>query len=99
MLVGGATKLSQHLIGLDKVYAGTMKLGEATDTYDADGTILQTRPVPEISVEELSTIFGSFLGKYAQLPPMFSAKKINGTPLYKMARKGQVVERNAGDFH
>jgi tRNA pseudouridine55 synthase len=98
MLVGGATKLSQHLIGLDKVYAGTMKLGEATDTYDADGTILQTRPVPETCVEELNTIFGSFLGTYAQLPPMFSAKKINGTPLYKMARKGQVVERETREI-
>jgi len=93
VLVGRATRLSQYLMASDKVYQGTLKLGETTDSYDADGTILETRPVPEIKEEDFKALFQSYVGICEQLPPMFSAKKVNGQPLYKMARKGKTVER------
>lgn len=93
ILVGKATKLSQYLTSLDKTYSGTIKLGEATNTQDADGEITTTKPVPEISREEAQEVMNTFIGDQYQIPPMFSAVKINGQRLYKLARKGEVVER------
>lgn len=93
ILVGKATKLSQFLTSLDKTYSGTIKLGESTNTQDADGEVTTTRPVPEISLEESQAAFDEFVGDQYQIPPMFSAVKINGQRLYKLARKGEVVER------
>ncbi len=77
----------------NKVYEGTFKLGEETDTQDAEGTIVSTSPVIGITEETLRLEMKRWLGDQYQTPPMFSAKKINGTPLYKLARKGQVAER------
>lgn len=93
ILVGKATRLSQYLMSLDKEYEGTVKLGETTNTQDADGEVVATRPVPELSEADLSRAMGEFIGDQYQTPPMFSAKKLAGVPLYKLARKGKEVER------
>jgi tRNA pseudouridine55 synthase len=94
MLIGKATKVSQFLISLDKAYEGTFKLGVETDSQDSDGEVVETKDLPEnLSEEIIGEAMKEFLGDQYQTPPMFSAKKINGVPLYKMARKGKTVER------
>ncbi|OIO60197.1 MAG: tRNA pseudouridine(55) synthase TruB [Verrucomicrobia bacterium CG_4_10_14_3_um_filter_43_23] len=93
ILVGKATKASQYLMNLDKEYEATMKLGEVTDSHDADGVVTLTRPIPELTEESTKDLMTGFLGDQYQIPPMFSAKKVNGVPLYKMARQGKVIER------
>jgi tRNA pseudouridine55 synthase len=94
MLIGKATKVSQFLISLDKAYEGTFKLGVETDSQDSDGEVVETKDLPEnLSEEMIGDAMNEFLGDQYQTPPMFSAKKINGVPLYKMARKGKTVER------
>jgi tRNA pseudouridine55 synthase len=94
MLIGKATKVSQFLISLDKAYEGTFKLGVETDSQDSDGEVVETKDLPEnLSEETIGDAMKEFLGDQYQTPPMFSAKKINGVPLYKMARKGKTVER------
>lgn len=93
MLIGKATRISQYLISLDKVYTGTIKLGEVTNSQDAEGEVMETRPVPDFSEEQVRTAIKSFMGDQYQTPPMFSAIKIGGVPLYKKARKGEEVER------
>lgn len=93
MLIGRATKLSATLMGQDKAYDGTLKLGEVTDSQDSDGQILATCPVPVFTDAVLEATAQGFLGDQYQTPPMFSAKKIKGIPLYKLARKGEEVER------
>lgn len=93
MLVGKATKISQYLISLDKVYEGEITLGVTTNSQDAEGEVMETRPVPPLTEEQVRTVMQTFLGDQYQQPPMFSAVKIGGVPLYKMARKGEEVER------
>ena len=94
MLIGKATKVSQFLISLDKAYEGTFKLGVETNSQDSDGEVVETKDLPEnLSEEIIGDAMKEFLGDQYQTPPMFSAKKINGVPLYKMARKGKTVER------
>ncbi len=93
VLIGKATKISQFLISLDKEYEGTIELGKVTDSQDADGEVLETKPVPPLTEAELRTAMAGFLGDQYQLPPMYSAIKIDGVPLYKSARKGVEVER------
>lgn len=93
VLVGKATKASQYLMSLDKEYAGTIKLGSVTNTQDAEGEVLETRPVPPLNEADVRTAFKGFIGDQYQLPPMFSAIKIDGVPLYKKAREGEEVER------
>lgn len=93
ILVGKATKLSQYLMSLDKAYQGTITLGETTNTYDAEGEVMTTKPVPDIARTEVQEVLNTFVGDQYQTPPMFSAVKIDGQPLYKMARKGKEVER------
>jgi len=94
ILVGKATKISQYLMSLDKEYKGTFHLGQATDSHDADGEVVSEAPVPpdldEVSLKEFSD---TFIGDQYQIPPMFSAKKVDGQPLYKLARKGKTIER------
>lgn len=94
ILVGRATKVSQYLMSLDKVYDGEMKLGVETNSQDSEGEVVSELPVPE-SVNEayMREQMASFLGDQYQTPPMFSAKKLNGIPLYKLARQGQEVQR------
>ena len=88
MLIGKATKVSQFLISLDKSYSGEFLLGVETDSQDADGEVIATKPVTnDIDETRMLSEMKSFLGDQYQTPPMFSAKKIDGVPLYKMARK------------
>ncbi len=94
MLVGKATKLSQYLMSLDKAYHGRIKLGESTNTYDCEGEVTTTTALPEdLTQASFEAVLADFKGDQYQMPPMFSAKKVNGVPLYKHARKGKEVER------
>jgi tRNA pseudouridine55 synthase len=93
VLVGKATRASQYLMSLDKEYCGTIKLGAVTNTQDAEGEVLETRPVGDYSAEQLAATAKGLLGDQYQTPPMFSAVKIDGVPLYKHARKGEEIER------
>ncbi len=93
ILVGKATKVSQYLMSLDKFYEGVIKLGQETDSHDSEGKITVETPVPSLNEEEILNFMNGFVGDQYQIPPMFSAKKIKGVPLYKLARKGKVVER------
>ncbi|CAN5630968.1 hypothetical protein BH09VER1_BH09VER1_14890 [soil metagenome] len=91
--IGRGTKIQDLLMSEDKEYVGTMKLGEMTDSQDADGVITETRQVPELSREQITEAFGKFQGDFYQTPPMVSAIKKDGVPLYKLARQGKEVER------
>jgi len=93
ILLGRATRVSQYLISLDKEYEGTIELGKTTDSQDADGQVMETRPVPPLTEAEVRTAMQGFLGDQYQVPPMFSAIKVGGVALYKKARKGEEVER------
>jgi tRNA pseudouridine55 synthase len=94
VLVGKATSVSQYLISLDKEYTGTIKLGVTTNSQDADGEVLVTRPVSASLTEaEVLAAIKTMLGDQYQMPPMFSAIKIDGVPLYKLARKGEEIVR------
>lgn len=93
ILVGKATRISQYLISLDKEYEGTIELGKVTDSQDAEGEVMETRPVPPLTEDEVKAAIKTFLGDQYQMPPMYSAIKIDGVPLYKSARKGVEVER------
>ncbi len=91
--IGDGTKILQFLLAEDKSYRATFRLGITTDTLDAEGKELLERPIPAISEAILEEIFVKFRGQIEQLPPMFSALKQNGVPLYKLARQGKTVER------
>jgi tRNA pseudouridine55 synthase len=93
ILVGKATRVSQYLISLDKEYEGTIELGKVTDTQDSDGEVMETRPVPPLTEGEVKAAINGFLGDQYQMPPMYSAIKIGGVPLYRSARKGEEVVR------
>ena len=99
VLIGKATKISQHATELSKTYEGTMKLGEITDSHDAEGTVIERRTVNDINPNVVAELAKKFLGDQYQVPPMFSAKKINGQKLYKLARNGQVVARKPQVIH
>jgi tRNA pseudouridine55 synthase len=92
---GEATKVSAFLLDADKSYRVTAKLGQRTDTADADGQIIEEAPVPAMDAASLGKVLDSFLGPGEQIPPMYSALKVQGTRLYSMARKGEVIERAA----
>jgi tRNA pseudouridine55 synthase len=94
-----ATKLQDRLMSEDKTYEGTLRLGATTDSQDADGEILATKPVPALTEAEVETLFAKFRGDLQQIPPMVSAKKLHGQPLYKLHRKGQSVEREPRTVH
>jgi len=90
---GEATKFSQFLLESDKCYQVTIKLGIETTTGDAEGEIIATKPVNFIPPEELSHVLSQFEGTIQQIPPMFSAIKVQGRPLYELARKGIEIDR------
>jgi len=92
--LGEATKFSQFLLDADKRYLVTTKLGERTDTSDAEGQIVETRDV-KVKTPEILTALEQFRGDILQVPTMFSALKYNGKPLYEYARQGITVEREA----
>ncbi|MGV0035246.1 MAG: tRNA pseudouridine(55) synthase TruB [Candidatus Azotimanducaceae bacterium WSBS_2022_MAG_OTU7] len=92
---GEATKFSQFLLDADKRYRATFKLGIITDSGDADGKVLETRSVPEIGDSKLKSVLENYRGEISQIPSMFSALKVNGQPLYKLARQGIEIERKS----
>ncbi len=91
--VGEATKISRFLMDLGKEYLATVRLGTRTDTYDAEGKVVESVEGVEPSVNEVEQALEQFRGEIMQRPPMYSALKRNGTPLYKLARKGIEVDR------
>ena len=92
LVLGKGTKLARYLTGQSKAYRATIELGKTTTTLDRDGDIVRERPV-NTSVDELIAAVESFVGDIEQIPPMYSAKKIDGKRLYELARKGVEVER------
>jgi len=92
--LGEATKMSGFLLEADKYYRVLIKLGIKTTTGDAEGDVIATHPVGYISDDDLSEVLADFIGPIEQIPPMHSAVKRDGQPLYKLAHKGVVVERN-----
>jgi tRNA pseudouridine55 synthase len=99
IVLGRGTKLSEKLMGGDKVYEGEIKFGETTNSYDADGEILETKAVPPLTLEQLNEAATAFIGDQMQTPPMVSAIKVKGVPLYKLARRGIEVEREPRLVH
>jgi tRNA pseudouridine55 synthase len=91
--VGDATKIAQFITEATKAYDATVRLGVRTDTFDAEGQVLEERPVPPITREVLESALARFRGTFLQTPPMYSAVKVNGRRLYELARAGQKVER------
>ena len=92
--LGRATKLLRFVQGSEKEYIATALLGVATDSLDADGAVLSREPMP-VSEEEVTKAMERFTGDIMQVPPMVSARKVEGTRLYELARQGKVVEREA----
>lgn len=99
IVLGRGTKIQDLLMAEDKEYAGTMMLGVTTDSQDADGRALETKPVPDLTREQIEAAFQKFHGDFYQIPPMVSAIKKEGVPLYKLARQGKTVEREPRFVH
>jgi tRNA pseudouridine55 synthase len=99
VVLGRGTKIQDLLMSEDKEYVGTMTFGVTTDSQDADGQIVETKPVPNFSREQIDAAFAKFHGDFYQMPPMVSAIKMGGVPLYKLARQGKVVEREPRFVH
>ncbi|MGI9237627.1 MAG: tRNA pseudouridine(55) synthase TruB [Woeseiaceae bacterium] len=96
---GEATKICAYLLEADKTYRVTARLGEATDTGDGDGDVIETAAVPEMSRGDWEKVLAGFIGDILQVPPMYSALKKDGKRLYELARQGEVVERDARPVH
>lgn len=99
ILIGEATKIARFLLDGEKSYLATAKLGEETDTGDLTGTVLYTQAIPTLSQTEWQTYANEFLGHSQQHPPMYSAIKVQGKPLYEYARKGISIEVKARDIY
>jgi tRNA pseudouridine55 synthase len=99
LTIGRGTKVQDLLMSEDKEYVGTLSLGATTTTQDRQGEIVETKPVPALSEEEIRAAFDKFRGDFYQIPPMVSAKKHGGVPLYKLARQGKVIEREPRFVH
>ncbi len=93
LVIGKATKIQDLLMSEDKVYEGTLTLGQRTSTQDKEGEVLETREVGNLSEVDVRNAFEAYTGDFEQLPPMVSAIKMDGVPLYKLARKGVEIER------
>jgi len=99
LVLGKFTKLSQKFSGEDKVYQSDMLLGTETDSQDMDGKITAENDYSQITEEQVKEVIASFIGEQEQVPPMFSAKKKDGKRLYKLARQGIEVEREAKEIN
>jgi tRNA pseudouridine55 synthase len=99
LTLGRGTKIQDLLMSEDKEYSGTMILGQTTDTQDSAGTVTQERPVPPLDEATVRAAFEKFAGDFYQMPPMVSAIKQGGVPLYKLARQGKTVEREPRLVH
>lgn len=97
--LGKATRLVDLITDKEKTYEAVMRLGVVTDTQDMSGTVLSQVSELNITEEELRTVIASFVGDYMQVPPMYSALKVNGKKLYELAREGKTVERKARPVH
>ncbi len=93
ILLGRGTRIAEYLLAWDKEYRAVLRLGQTTDTQDATGTVLATRPLDGLTEERIRAAVARFQGRITQLPPMYSAVKVDGVPLYKSARAGKTVER------
>ena len=87
------TKKLGKISGTIKSYRAVLQLGEETDTLDLDGKVITVKPVPTLDKNLVESVLNNFIGKYKQIPPMYSAKKINGVRLYKLARKNITIDR------
>jgi len=87
------TKKLGKISGTIKSYRAVLQLGEETDTLDLDGKVITVKPVPTLDMNLVESVLNNFIGKYKQIPPMYSAKKINGVRLYKLARKNITIDR------
>lgn len=96
--LGEATKISGFLLDADKYYRVGITLGVTTTTADADGAAIETRPVPPLNEDELRALLNRFVGRIRQVPPMYSAIKHRGQPLYRLARQGLEIERTPRDI-
>lgn len=94
VLVGRGTRIAEYLLEWDKEYLAVLRLGEMTDTQDATGTVLTVRPTDGLTETAIRSTIARFQGRVMQLPPMYSAVKVGGIPLYKAARAGRRVERD-----
>ena len=94
LVVGRATKIQDLLMSEDKQYVGTITLGATTTTQDAEGDTIEEREVGALSDKEIRAAFEKYSGNFEQIPPMVSAIKKDGVPLYKLARKGKEVKRD-----
>lgn len=99
LTIGRGTKVQDLLMSEDKEYVGTLTLGASTTTQDRQGDVVETKPVPQFNEEQIRAAFDKFRGDFYQMPPMVSAKKHGGVPLYKLARQGKVVEREPRFVH
>src|SRR6476469_135227 len=99
LTIGRGTKVQDLLMSEDKEYVGTLTLGASTTTQDRQGEVIETKPVPQLSEEQIRAAFDKFRGDFYQTPPMVSAKKHGGIPLYKLARQGKTVEREPRLVH
>lgn len=93
--IGSGTKVLQFLLIAEKSYRATLRLGVSTDTLDSEGKVIASKEPPEDCIARLNNALPDFLGTIQQVPPMYSALKKDGVPLYKLARQGQTVEREA----
>ena len=99
IVIGRGTKIQDLLMSEDKEYVGTLLLGVTTDSQDRDGNVVETRPVEQIDPTKIELAFKKFHGDFYQMPPMVSAIKRDGVPLYKLARQGKVVDREPRFVH
>jgi tRNA pseudouridine55 synthase len=99
LTIGRGTKIQDLLMSEDKEYVGTLSLGVTTSTQDRQGAVIEERPVPQLNESEIRSAFEKFRGDFYQMPPMVSAIKHGGVPLYKLARQGKVVEREPRLVH
>jgi tRNA pseudouridine55 synthase len=99
ILLGRGTKLSERIMGSDKEYEGTLRLGVSTDSQDIDGEVLEERDYREVTEEAVRAEMRARRGDLMQTPPMVSAVKKDGVPLYKLARKGRTIEREPRLIH
>ena len=95
VLIGRGTRIAEYLVEWDKEYRAVLRLGETTDTQDATGTVLARHPTDLVTPESIHEVVGRFRGPIEQVPPMYSAVKVGGVPLYKSARAGKAIARDA----
>jgi len=93
LVINKATKIQDLLMSEDKTYTGTIHLGKTTSSQDKEGDVVEEKEVPDFSADQIKSAFDDLTGDFEQIPPMVSAIKKDGVPLYKLARKGKVVER------